>query len=400
MKLSKLFTLLIFANLVLFSCKKDDTPTSEDLVKDYQGSFSGAMTSAGINNSLEGLLKTNSDNTFSLTLPSGILKGTIETTTNPLTLVVNQNDGLFKDCINLGGTLTGTSAGYDLSISGAYSDGVPIAINGVAVTTGAFDQDYRDSKTHSSVYFTHNESCLATITINGTTLSPLNAHYSPNGLCDPMYDFMLSFLHADADNKQSTLFCQTLRLRDFDGSYFTVEDCNTASFYVPKNTEYTYTVEWSNGETTSGQFTSPDGALSMAICLENDGQECTTGDDGNLTGRDGSPRFNLAWGGTDVYLELVVTDPLGNIIDVDTRNSPTGGIMDYICDSSCPEGNSRNVVWRNGGPAGVYTYKVISYESSQVVPFKLVVRDNGTTISETNGSINPEETLTYSYSKN
>ncbi|SDX52695.1 hypothetical protein [Aequorivita viscosa] len=399
MKLSNLFVLLIFASLTLFSCKKDDAPASDNLVKDYEGTFSVAMTTTGITNSLDGLLKTSSDKTYSLTLPSGVLRGTIETTANSLTLRVTQNDGLFKDCIDLGGSISDTSTGYDLSISGTYTYGVPITVSGAVVTVGAFDQAYRDSKTHSSVYVTHDESCLATITINGTTLSPLNNFYTLGGFCNPMYDLLLN-LHRDVDGQQSALSYQTLRLKGLDGNYFIDEDCNTAFFALPKNTEYTYTAEWSNGEITTGTFTSPDGALQMALCIENDGAECTTGEDGNLSGADGSPRFNLAWGGTNVYLELIVTDPFGNIIDLDTRNSPTGGVMDVICDSSCPDGSSRNVLWRNGGPAGVYTYTVISYESSQVVSLKMVARDNGATVSETNSRINPGETLTYRYTKN
>jgi hypothetical protein len=49
---------------------------------------------------------------------------------------------------------------------------------------------------------------------------------------------------------------------------------------LAKNTNFTYTVVWANGEVTSGEFVSPGGGQTLAICIENDGAECD-GSSGN-----------------------------------------------------------------------------------------------------------------------
>lgn len=395
MNISKLFILLIIANLTLFSCKKDDGGTNNS-IDDYEGYFTGTMTTEGINNPLEGILKTSSNGTFTLSLLSGNLQGSIELIDNTLRLEINQNDGLFDGSTNLSGTLDQNSNGYTLSISGTYIDGNPLNINGQTVTMEIGNQEYHDSKTKSSVYFTHNESCLATITIGSTVLSGLNNHYAEGGLCASMYATFLTW-PMDVENKQSQVNCHTVRLLGLDGNYFTFEDCNTATFILPKNTQYTYFVQWENGETETGEFTSPDGGSRMAICLENSGPECNGS--GNLPGADGSPRFNMTWSG-DTDLDLYVTDPTGFTISYTSTSSPSGGILDLDCTGSCPGGNAENITWENGGPSGVYEFHVNYYSGSANTPFTLTVRDNETTMNVINSSLSEGDSQTWTYTKN
>ncbi len=283
MKSTKLIVLLFLASITLFSCKKDegngDSPSSE--IENYEGDFNGGMDADGIYNPLEGVLKTSTDGTFSLELLSGSLEGAIESIDNRLSLTVDYSDGLFNEASDLIGTITKTQGGYDFSVSGSYIDGNPITISGTSMTLPESNQAYHDSKSKSSVYFTHNESCNATITINTTVLSGLNAHYEQNGgLCAPVYSGFLS-TPRDVENEESHISCHTVRLLGQDGNYITFEDCNTAVFILNKNTQYSYFVEWENGETETGEFTSPDGGSRMAICIENSGPECNGNGGGN-----------------------------------------------------------------------------------------------------------------------
>jgi len=398
MKLSKLFALLILANLTLFSCKKDEGSNNDYSINDYEGYFTGIMTTEGISNPLEGVLKTSSNGTFTLNLLSGSLQGSIESIDNTLRLDINQRSGIFYDSTSLTGTLSQNSEGYNLSISGTYIDGNPLNLNGQAVTLELGNQAYHDSKTKSSVYFTHNESCKAVITIGSTTLGDLNNHYAENGLCNGMYASMFTW-PVDVENEQSQLDCHTVRLRGLDGNYFTFEDCNTATFILPKNTQYSYFVQWENGETETGNFTSPDGASRMAICLENSGPECSGNGNGNLPGADGSPRFNMTWSGS-TDLDLYVTDPLGFTIYYSSTNSPSGGVLDVDCTGSCTGGNAENITWENGGPSGVYEFHVNYYSGSGDTPFTITVRDNDTTRNVINSSLSDGDSQTWTYTKN
>jgi len=283
MRSTKLIGLLFFTSITLFSCKKDDgdgVNTSTE-IENYEGDFNGEMDADGIYNSLEGIFRTSTDGTFSLNLISGSLEGNLESIDGTLRLSVNYTYGLFSDTSDLIGTLSKTSEGYDFSVTGTYIDGNPITISGTSMTIPESNQAYHDSKSKSSVYFTHNESCNATITINNTVLSGLNAHYESNGgLCASVYEGFLS-TPRDVENEESHINCHTVRLLGQDGNYITFEDCNTATFILAKNTQYSYFVEWENGETESGEFISPDGGSRMAICLENAGPECNGNGGGN-----------------------------------------------------------------------------------------------------------------------
>jgi len=311
-------------------------------------------------------------------------------------VAITEANGIFEGSTNISGSLTLSSDTFSLSLNGSYVDGSPLIISGQGLTvTLGFDQEWRDNRSKSTVYFTHNETCKATIAINGIVLSNLNGHYAQRGLCAPEYAAFLT-IPVDVDNKQSEVFCHTIRLLGLDGNYFTFEDCNTASFVLDKNTTYTYTVAWENGETASGEFTSPDGGGRLPICIQNSGVEC---DGGGLNGADGSPRFNLVWSGS-TDLDLYVTDPSGYTISYTSISSPSGGILDVDCTGNCPGGNSENITWEQGGPLGVYQFHVNYYSGSSDTPFVLTVRDNLSTVNVINSSLSSGDCMTWSYSKN
>ena len=119
----------------------------------------------------------------------------------------------------------------------------------------------------------------------------------------------------------------------------------------------------------------------------------------NLTGADGSPRFNMTWsGGTD--LDLYVTDPNGYTISYTSPGSPSGGVLDVDCTGNCSGGNAENITWENGGPSGVYEFHVNYFSGSDDTPFTLTIRDNETTMDVINSSLSEGDSQTWTYTKN
>ena len=137
---------------------------------------------------------------------------------------------------------------------------------------------FSDRLEKAAVDFTHNESCTAVITVDGTTVDPLGSHWHEGGYCDAYYDWRSTPAH-DLDDRKSKTFCNEVKLRDFNtGERKMRTFCSSAAFYLDKKTQYTYTAEWSNGETTSGTFTTPDGGKRIPVCITNDGFECGAND--------------------------------------------------------------------------------------------------------------------------
>lgn len=120
-----------------------------------------------------------------------------------------------------------------------------------------------------------------------------------------------------------------------------------------------------------------------------------------LAGEDGSPRFNLKWNGS-ADLDLYVTDPNGETISFMNPTSSSGGTLDIDCTGNCPGGNSENITWVSGGPAGTYTFYVNYFSGTGSVPFEIIVRDNQQTITTQTGTLQNEDDDSnfFTYTKN
>ncbi|WP_034261465.1 hypothetical protein [Altibacter lentus] len=266
----------LFCCLLIVACSKDGG--NDDPSETLQYVFSGTMSTPDISNPIEGIITVEASGTFKLESVSGNITGNTQKEGTEYTISVTSSNGLFEGTTNFSGSLSSSSENF--SLSGTYKDGKPLTAGGSIIPVVETTPDGGFSALDkSTVLFSHNESCIASITINATTLSPLNGHYYEGALCAPFYSQYLS-IPANVENETSTLFCNTIRILDLNGEYITIEDCSTAKFILNKNTSYTYTVTWQNGEVTNGEFTSLDGGQNLAICLETNGPDCS-GQGGN-----------------------------------------------------------------------------------------------------------------------
>lgn len=260
-----LISLLIIS---LGSCSKDDSIKNLDLT----GTFSGDMSAGTIKNTLEGSFSI-SHNFFSLQTSAGELSGNAELANEAYELTNLSGSGLFDGSTSMNGQLN--KVGQNLTIIGDFVDGSNLSINGM-FSLEEWNQNFSDTKLKSKVFFKldENETCTASITINGVTLNPLNNFYQENRYCSP--DALVNILiDNDIDLKSSQLLCNTITLQDpNNGTFNTFESCTVAVFVVDKNTAYNYTIEWQNGEITTGIFTSSDGGRGLSICPDNPGEPC------------------------------------------------------------------------------------------------------------------------------
>jgi uncharacterized protein YfaP (DUF2135 family) len=131
----------------------------------------------------------------------------------------------------------------------------------------------------------------------------------------------------------------------------------------------------------------------LAACSEDD-----NGNDLNLAGEDGNPRFNLTWSGS-TDLDLYVTDPDGETISYLNTSSNSGGVLDVDCLGNCDGGNAENITWPTGSPDGTYTFFVNNFDASGSVSFTLRVIQNGSILrtieSETDQTGFNSETYTF-----
>jgi len=284
--------MIITGALLIPGCKKKETtppakvtpPTSTSFADfEFSGIFNGSLYSAGSNSPIEGYVTIDAAGATTLDLLSGRMTGTSVKTGGNYNITITQVTGIFQNVTNISGTIEISTR--TLYLSGTSMDGTQVTLGGKAVevmTTAGWEKLKK-----SAIYFTHNESCLASITINGVTLSGLNRHYSEGGYCNPLYDLWRT-IHQDNDNAQSKVFCHDIKLLMLDKTYKTFTDCNTAAFYLNKNTSYNYTVNWENGQKSSGTFTSPSGGGNLPICISNDGPECNHSLDQKWIGTDGT----------------------------------------------------------------------------------------------------------------
>ena len=262
--------MIIVSSLFLVACRKDETPPASFADFEFSGIFNGSLYSMGSSSPIEGYVTIDASGATTLDLLSGRMKGTALKTSTNYNITITEVTGIFQNVTNITGTIE--IASRTLYLSGTNSDGSQVTVGGTTpevLTTGGWE-----NLSKSAVYFTHNESCKASITINGVTFSGLNNHYESGGLCSPTYA-LSNTIRSNHDNKQSKIFCHDVTLLGLNGQPITFTDCNTVAYYLNKSTAYNYTVNWENGQTSSGTFTSPSGGGQLPICISNNGPECS-----------------------------------------------------------------------------------------------------------------------------
>ena len=261
---------MIFAcSLFFVSCSNDEAPPASFADFEFSGIFNGSLYSMGSSSPIEGYVTIEESGATTLDLLSGRMKGTAMKTSTNYNITITEVSGIFRNVTNITGTIE--IATRTLYLSGTNADGSQITLGGTTpevLTTGGWE-----NLSKSAVFFTHNENCNASITINGVTFSGLNRHYETGGLCSPTYALHNS-IRFNFDNKQSKIFCHDVAILGLNGQPLTFTDCSTVAYYLDKNTFYNYSVTWENGQTSSGTFTSPSGGEQLPICISNNGIAC------------------------------------------------------------------------------------------------------------------------------
>jgi len=405
-KLRALFACTFVIALVIIGCSKDeDAPQEQPPTSfadfEYSGSFTGSFYDGSTTSPIEGYVTVHASGATTLDLFQGRLTGTAQKVGTNYNVTITNAVGIFSNITGITGSID--TVARTIYLSGTYPDGSPFTVGGsTPPVMGASDGGW-SSLAKSSVVFTHSESCKASVTVNGITFSGLNAHYEEGGMCSPYYA-MTNQLMFNYDDNVSELHCHNYTLLMMDGTYQTFTDCNTAQFIVDKNTQYTYTVAWENGEITTGTFTSAGGGGSVYICPSNDGPDCSG--EGEFVGEDGNPRFNLQFtNGGNVDMDLYVETPNGSVIYYGNTEEQ-GGTLDVDCGcGSCPNGFAENVFWQNGsGPSGQYKYYVKYYGScsgsAQPSTYTLRVINNNNVVQTQTGTLSSGQSPVYTYTHN
>ena len=385
--------------LLCVSCSKDDgakTPSLSDF--EFSGIFTGTLYNNGTTSPLEGYITIAANGSTDLNLLSGNMRGISVKQGNSYAINITQTEGAFANITNITGSIDTTTR--SIYLSGTNPDGSSMTVGGDVPelqTTGGWE-----NLLNSSVIFTHDESCKATVTVDGVSFSGLNKFYHPGGRCDSYYA-LWNTIPFNYDNIQSQIFCNSGTLVGLDGNPVAFTDCSTVQYILPKNTQHTYTVNWENGQVSTGSFTTPDGGGTLAICPSNEGPECD-GTGGGLVGSAGNPRFNLQFtAGYD--LDLYVKTPDGTLIYYGNRTGQGGELdVDCQCGSSTSNGTGENVFWQTG-PAGTYQYYVKFYSScSSSNPnanYTVRVMNNSTIVQSHTGTLTTGGTTpTWTYIKN
>lgn len=380
--------------LLVIACSNgDDGDSSPQNFEEFafSGIFRGTLYSNNTTNEIEGYVTIEDNGETTLDLLSGRMIGTSVLDGDNYNITINQVTGIFQDVTNITGVIEISTR--TIYLSGTNPDGTPITVGGDVPPVPVQSTGGWENLSKAAVYFTHNESCKASITINGVTLSGLNGHYWEGGLCDSYYN-LWNTIYQNVDNKVSQVFCYTGTITGLDGNPLTYTDCNTAAFVLPKNTDYTYTVTWENGEVTTGTFRTPGGGARIAECISNNGPEC----DGELVGNSGNPRFNLQFT-ADVDLDLYVITPNGTTIYYGNSTGQGGELdVDCACGDNC---GGENIYWSNG-PSGQYKYYVKYFGScggsSPAASYTIKVL-NGNNVAQTRtGTLNEgQQSQTWTY---
>lgn len=385
----KLSALAIVAFLITIGCSKDDSapdpvtplPTLADF--EFSGIFTGSIFSSGQTTELEGYVTVHENGTTTMDFLTGRMTGTSQKVGNNYNVTVTSVMGSFADVDNITGTINITER--TIYLTGTNPDGSPLTIGGDVPPVPVMSDGGWDNLQKTAVFFTHNETCKATITIDGVTLSGLNGFYHEGGLCDDYYT-MWNIMYSNYDDGNETnLFCYSGVLQGLDGQPLPFTDCHTATFILNKNTQYSYTITWENGTTTTGQFTTGGGGTHLDICPTTDGPEC---DGSELEGNSGNPRFNLQFTG-DVDMDLYVRTPDGSVISY-SNDSADGGTLDVDCTCS-GDCNQENIYWQPGtAPSGQYEFWVDHFSScsgTQSSSYTIKVMNGNTVLQTRTGTL-------------
>lgn len=380
--------------LLVIACSSDNENSTPQNFEDfkYSGIFRGTLSSSGTISQIEGYVTIEDNGKTTLDLLSGRMTGTSVLQGDNYDITITNVTGLFSDITNISGIIEVSTS--TLYLSGTNPDGTPIIVGGQTTPATVQSTGGWENLNKSAVFFTHNESCKASITIDGVTLSGLNGHYAEGGYCSSTYD-LWNQVYQNYDALVSKVYCHTFTIKGLDGNPLTITDCNTTAFYLPKNTQYNYTVNWENGEVETGTITTAGGGGRVNKCLTNNGSECTVG---GLSGSSGTPRFNLQFNG-NVDLDLYVITPNGTIIYYANPNGQ-GGELDVDC--VCGDCNGENIFWTNG-PSGQYKYYVKYYggcgTSSSSVNFTVKVLNGNNIVQTQTGTLSAagQQSQTWTY---
>lgn len=320
---------LLFLLLIIFSsCSKDsDSSDSNEADQSLMGEFNGTMNAGNgaISNNLSGNINLSDTGVFLLDVTNGSISGLASQEGSTYTLNNLTGKGIFENSEISNGILD--LGNETLQLSGTYIDNTSLTVAGGLITVELAPdlQMLRDALDKSAVWFTHNELCFATITVDDITLEDLGNHYQEGGLCHSTYggpqgQFGSSFFRP-VDDWVSGLLCTTGTLfNPIEETYITYTSCPTAVFVVDKNTQHTYTVTWENGDTETGTFTSADGGAGVCFFLTNPSGDCSGGGGG---------------GGVPVNGEILENTL---IIDYTESNTPQTGNIDFpgpkFCEAS------------------------------------------------------------------
>lgn len=234
-----------------------------------QKSVEGQLTYGAIDESYTGIMTI--DNTsFTVNGLKGNLYGTIDTASLNFDIAVSSGTGIFNVFNSISGTYDSTS--FRLNLSGTSINNQPLTFTATAQTIEEANQDWHDSQYYTGIYFSHSESCNASIYIYGEVLGPLETYWNEGGMCSDYQS--TDWVTLGFDGQTSRLLTASGMIEGLDGNYIPYEHHWAALFILPKNQQFTYYVDWDNGESTEGTFTTPDGGLSRAICISNNGEEC------------------------------------------------------------------------------------------------------------------------------
>lgn len=274
---------LLFVSILNVSCSKDEDNSSGDpdpsgnipLTEfEFSGIFTGTLNDNGTISHLEGYVTIDDDGKTNLNLLTGSMQGMSVKSGGSYNITVIEADGVFSSVENITGSIDVQTR--TLYLSGTAHDGSQITVGGNAENPNVMNDGGWGALTKSAVTFSHHlPYCLASVTVNGETFSGLNQFYQPepDGLCSNYYYLanQIRFNFEDDENDVSQIFCNDVTLLMLNGQYETFTSCTVIQFILDENTEYDYTVVWSDGTTGSGNFTTPDGGFTTPICLQKDG---------------------------------------------------------------------------------------------------------------------------------
>lgn len=290
MKASYINIFLLGLLLVLIGCSKDsETVENNETLNDnnnnntedvfIQKSVDGQLTYGSIDEHYSGIM-TIDKKSFSVDGMKGSLYGNMDSVAFGYEIAIISGTGIFNVFTDLSGTYDSTS--FSLNLAGTSVNNQSLTFTSTTQTLEEANQEWRDNHYYTGIYFSHSESCNASIYINGEVLGPVETYWNEGGMCS--YYHNDDYIGLGYDNTSSSLLTASGLLLGQDGNYVSYENNWAALFILPKNQEFTYYVDWDNGESTEGTFTTPDGGLSRAICISNNGEECNYDDPPNPTG--------------------------------------------------------------------------------------------------------------------